>query len=90
MYFDWQVRREWRSLVTQTDSLMEVSLRQAVKRSLQELSRAINGDAKTEPQTVSVTHVSMFHFRRQRLNFSLGTFALAALYNMWLVFTSGG
>jgi dynein heavy chain, axonemal len=48
-----EVRREWRSLVTQTDSLMEVSLRQAVKKSLQELSRAINGDAKTEPQTVS-------------------------------------
>jgi hypothetical protein len=40
-------------MVTQTDRDMEVALRQAVKRGLQELNRAINGDAKTEPQTVS-------------------------------------
>ena len=34
-------------LVTQIDRNVEVALRQTVKRSLQELSRAINGDAKT-------------------------------------------
>ena len=47
-----EVQREWRSLVTQTDRNVELALRQTVKRSLQELSRAINGDAKTEPQTL--------------------------------------
>ena len=31
---------------------LEQALRTTVKRSLQELSRAINGDAKTEPQTL--------------------------------------
>ena len=45
-----EVQREWRALVTQIDRNVEVALRQTVKRSLQELSRAINGDAKTEPQ----------------------------------------
>ena len=38
--------------VKEVDREVEVSLRQTVKRSLQELSRAINGDAKSEPQTL--------------------------------------
>ncbi|CAM9228493.1 unnamed protein product, partial [Choristocarpus tenellus] len=47
-----EVKREWRSLVGQTDSSVEAALRNTVKKSLQELSHAINGDAKTEPQTL--------------------------------------
>jgi len=47
-----EVQREWRELVKEVDLEVESSLRQTVKRSLQELSRAINGDAKTEPQTL--------------------------------------
>jgi dynein heavy chain len=47
-----EVQREWRELVKEVDREVEVSLRQTVKRSLQELSRAINGDAKSEPQTL--------------------------------------
>ena len=47
-----EVQREWRELVKEVDREVELSLRQTVKRSLQELSRAINGDAKSEPQTL--------------------------------------
>ena len=47
-----EVRREWRSFCLHTDAAVETSLRATVKRSLQELSKAINGDAKTEPQTL--------------------------------------
>lgn len=45
-----EVQREWREFVREVDRELEVALRLAIKRSLQELSRAINGDAKTEPQ----------------------------------------
>lgn len=31
---------------------MQLALRNTVKKSLQQLSKAINGDAKTEPQTL--------------------------------------
>jgi hypothetical protein len=52
-----EVKREWRSQVTQIDKMMEVSLKLAVKRSLQELSRAINGDSKTDPQTLFTVQI---------------------------------
>lgn len=47
-----EVLREWRAFVKEIDSQVEAALRQTVKRSLQELSRAINGDAMSEPQTL--------------------------------------
>ncbi|MEO0455852.1 MAG: hypothetical protein AAF152_04615, partial [Cyanobacteria bacterium P01_A01_bin.114] len=47
-----EVQREWRELVKEIDEDILCSLRSAIKRSLQELSRAINGDARTEPQTL--------------------------------------
>mmetsp|Transcript_14527 Transcript_14527/g.44826 ORF Transcript_14527/g.44826 Transcript_14527/m.44826 type:complete len:398 (-) Transcript_14527:11342-12535(-) len=47
-----EVQREWRELVKEMDRDIEISLRHTVRRSLQELSRAINGDAKSEPQTL--------------------------------------
>lgn len=47
-----EVLREWREFVKEIDSQVEAALRQAVKRSLQALSRAINGDAMSEPQTL--------------------------------------
>ncbi|GMH50243.1 hypothetical protein TrRE_jg3287 [Triparma retinervis] len=47
-----EVRREWRSFCINTDASVELALRTTVKKSLQELSKAINGDAKTEPQTL--------------------------------------
>lgn len=45
-----EVQREWQKFVGKTDKMLGDALRQTVKRSLQELSRAINGDNKTEPQ----------------------------------------
>jgi dynein heavy chain len=47
-----EVQREWRELVRGVDREVETALRHTVKRSLQELSRAINGDAKSDPQTL--------------------------------------
>ncbi|CAB1114177.1 unnamed protein product [Ectocarpus sp. CCAP 1310/34] len=47
-----EVKRERRALIAQTDNNIELSLRNTVKKSLQQLSKAINGDAKTEPQTL--------------------------------------
>lgn len=43
---------EWRSLLAALDKNVEQSLRQTVKKSLQELSRAINGDQKVDAQSL--------------------------------------
>ena len=51
-----EVQREWRRFVASTDKMLGDALRQTVKRSLQELSKAINGDAKTEPQALFKVH----------------------------------
>eukprot|EP00605_Chrysophyceae_sp_TOSAG23-4_P000236 GSChrysophyteH1.ASY1.ANO1.273.1 assembled CDS len=52
-----EVKREWRNQITQADKLMEQSLKHSVKRSLQELSRAINGDSKSDPQTLFTVQI---------------------------------
>jgi dynein heavy chain len=43
-----EVQREWISFTEKIDKVVEGALRQTVKRSLQELSKAINGDGKSE------------------------------------------
>jgi len=52
-----EVKREWRNQITQMDKQMEQSLKLAVKRSLQELSKAINGDSKSDPQTLFTVQI---------------------------------
>ena len=47
-----EVNREWALFVETIDKSVEESLRQTVRRSLQELSRSINGDQKTEVQAL--------------------------------------
>jgi dynein heavy chain len=42
------VHHEWFIFAEAVDKMVETALRQTVKRSLQELSRAINGDGKSE------------------------------------------
>lgn len=56
-----EVQREWRSQITQIDKMMEQSLKHAVKRSLQELSKSINGDSKTDPQTLFTVRIVLEH-----------------------------
>ncbi|OQR95763.1 dynein heavy chain, partial [Thraustotheca clavata] len=51
------VQREWARFVERADKALEDSLRQSVKKSLQELSKAINGDAKTDPHPLFRVHV---------------------------------
>ncbi|KAG1668463.1 hypothetical protein FOA52_005236 [Chlamydomonas sp. UWO 241] len=43
-----EVQREWVRFTAKVDKRMEDALRHSVKKSLQELSRVLNGDAKTE------------------------------------------
>ena len=52
-----EVQREWKSQITQIDKAVEQSLKSAVKRSLQELSKAINGDSKTDPQQLFTVRI---------------------------------
>jgi len=47
-----EVQKEWAKYVKKIDQKVEDALRTTVKRSLQELSRAINGDNKTEPHAL--------------------------------------
>ena len=54
-----EVQREWNAFVESIDKNVEDALRQTVKRSLQELSRSINGDAKTEVQPLFQIHVTL-------------------------------
>eukprot|EP00960_Hanusia_phi_P047139 758242-Hanusia_phi.AAC.10 len=42
--------REWERFISRIDGMVQDSLTSAVRRSLQDLARAINGDKKTEPQ----------------------------------------
>jgi dynein heavy chain len=42
------VQREWVRFTQSVDKKLEDALRHTVKRSLQELSRLLNGDSKTE------------------------------------------
>ncbi len=43
-----EVKKEWTLFTEKTDKLIESSLRQGVRKSLQELSKSINGDGKIE------------------------------------------
>ncbi|CAM9180031.1 unnamed protein product [Ectocarpus fasciculatus] len=52
-----EVQREWRSQINQIDRTVEQALKHCVKRSLQELSKAINGDSKTDPQTLFTVRI---------------------------------
>ena len=42
------MQREWVGFTQSVDKKLEEALRHTVKRSLQELSRLLNGDSKTE------------------------------------------
>ena len=43
-----EIQREWQRYVIRIDKMVEEGLRGTVRKSLQEISRAINGDARTE------------------------------------------
>jgi len=51
------IQREWQRYVAKTDQAVEDSLRTTVKRSLQEIARAINGDARTEVHPIFKVNV---------------------------------
>merc|ERR1712151_1315438 len=43
------IQREWKQYVDKIDKKVEEALKKAVKTSLQDLCKALNGDSKTEP-----------------------------------------
>ena len=54
-----EVQREWKSQIHQIDRSFETALKACVKRSLQDLSKAINGDSKTEPQSLFTVRIML-------------------------------
>lgn len=44
-----EIQREWKNFVTKIDLKLEEALKACVKRSLQDLTRTLNGDSKSEP-----------------------------------------
>ena len=52
-----EVQREWKSQINQIDKAFEVSLKSCVKKSLQDLSKAINGDLRSEPQSLFTVRI---------------------------------
>jgi dynein heavy chain len=54
-----EVQREWRSQITSIDKDVEAALKHSIKKSLQEFSKAINGDAKTDPHTLFTTKIRL-------------------------------
>ncbi|GMH41208.1 hypothetical protein BSKO_09118 [Bryopsis sp. KO-2023] len=60
-----EVHREWVRFTRKIDKKMEDALRHTVKKSLQELSRVLNGDNKTE--VVPIFHVMMVLEKNNRV-----------------------
>ena len=54
-----EVQREWKSQIAQIDKAFETSLKACVKRSLQDLSKAINGDSKTDPHSLFTVRIGL-------------------------------
>ena len=52
-----EVQREWKSQINQIDKAFEGTLKGSVKKSLQDLSKAINGDLRTEPQSLFTVRI---------------------------------
>jgi dynein heavy chain len=64
-----EVRREWKAFTLSTDKAVELALRNTVKKSLQELSKAINGDAKvSSPPSTLNSQLSTFNSQLSTLN----------------------
>eukprot|EP00798_Chlamydomonas_sp_ICE-L_P021926 gene21926-28972_t len=60
-----EVQREWVKFTQRVDKKMEEALRYTVKKSLQEMSRLLNGDNKTE--VTPIFHVTMCLERNNRV-----------------------
>eukprot|EP00762_Andalucia_godoyi_P004499 ANDGO_05184.mRNA.1 Dynein-1-beta heavy chain len=52
-----EIQRQWRAYLERIDKKVEDALRTTVKRSLQEISRAINGDSKSEVVPLFLVYV---------------------------------
>ena len=74
-----EVEREWRSLQYLVDKKVENALRDTAKRSLLDLSRAINGDSRTEPQPIFSVHVVLE--KSTKIEFSPSIISLTEMVN---------
>jgi dynein heavy chain len=74
-----EVQHEWAKFVERADKTLEDALRQTVKRSLQELSKAINGDARNEPQAIFNVHIQL---QDSRLEYKPTMISLTEMVNV--------
>lgn len=54
-----QVQEHWVTYTEKVDHLVEQALRSTIKRSMEKLSRAINGDKKTSPNPLFKVQVAL-------------------------------
>jgi len=73
------VQREWALFTKETDKRVQDSLRKTVRKSLHELSRAINGDAKNDPQPLFKVNVVL---ESSRVEFKPTMIALTQMTNV--------
>ena len=73
------VQREWAMFTKETDKRVQDSLRKTVRKSLHELSRAINGDAKNDPQPLFKVNVVL---ESNRVEFKPTMIALTQMTNV--------
>jgi dynein heavy chain len=76
-----EVQREWRSFVLQVDQDVEQALRATVKRSLQSLSRAINGDHKTRADPQTLFKIDVVLEKNERVEFKPTLIQLTQVVN---------
>eukprot|EP01116_Phalansterium_solitarium_P023771 TRINITY_DN849_c1_g1_i4.p1 TRINITY_DN849_c1_g1~~TRINITY_DN849_c1_g1_i4.p1 ORF type:complete len:3887 (-),score=1955.58 TRINITY_DN849_c1_g1_i4:123-11783(-) len=62
-----EVQRHWYRFTQKVDKMLEQALRQAVKRSLHELAKAINGDGKNDVAPLLHVNVVLEHSQRVEL-----------------------
>jgi dynein heavy chain len=74
-----EVQKEWRHLKYLVDKKVEKALRETARRSLLELSRAINGDSRTDPQPLFSVHVVLEN--SQKIEFSPTIISLTEMVN---------
>ena len=73
-----EIQREWQRYVVRIDKMVEDGLRGTVRKSLQEISRAINGDARTEVHPIFRVNMTL---DKDKVEFKPGMNSLTHMVN---------
>ena len=74
-----QVQLHWHRYTEKTDKMVEEAFRLNIKRSLQELSRAIHGDGKTAPNPLFKVKVVL----HEKDRVSSAMFCCCSMFTAW-------